>query len=225
MPALTRDFTITIRKSAAILLAAICLSNASSPTQAAAQAANTSPITQSSMPAPSLPSLLAQIDQTAQSAALDIAKLRIEKWKADNNSKQQSQSNAESLQRNLSNALPTLTAGVRAAPQALAPNFKLYRNLTALYDVLAGLTESAGAFGPNQEFDSLKQATDAFDGYRRSLGDYLETLTAAKDSELARLARPQQPATASRPKKIIVDNEPSPASSKKKSKKKVATPP
>ena len=215
-----------VRKFAAtkiLLFAVICLSLVANHGQAAAQAATTSPIAQSSNSITSLQPLLAQIDQTAQSAALDIAKLRIEKWKADNNSKQQAQANADSLQRNLSNALPTLTAGVRAAPQALAPTFKLYRNLTALYDVLAGLTESAGAFGPNQEFDSLKQATEAFDGYRRSLGDYLETLAAAKDSELVRLARPQQAVTTT-PRKIIVDNAPSPATSKKKSKKKVSTP-
>lgn len=168
-----------------------------------------------------LQSVLAQIDQSAQSAALDIAKLRIEKWKADSNSKQQAQSNADSLQRNLSNALPTLTSGVRTSPQAFAPTFKLYRNLTALYDVLSGLTESAGAFGPNQDFDSLKQDAEAFDGYRRSLGDYIETLAAKKDSDLTRVARPQQPVS-SAPKKVIVDNDPTPV--KKKTKKKAPPP-
>src|SRR4051794_21501404 len=125
--------------------------------------------------AANLQGMLVQIDQSAQQAALDIAKLRIEKWKADGNSKQQAQGNAESLQRNLTNALPGMTSAVRGAPQALAPAFKLYRNLSALYDVLTGLTESAGAFGPQQDFDALKQQTEAFDNYRRSLGDYLES--------------------------------------------------
>src|SRR5437899_10752157 len=86
--------------------------------------------------------ILAKIDQTAQAAALDIAKLRIEKWKTDSKDKQQAQSNADSLQRNMTAALPTLTAGVRSAPQDFAANFKLYRNLNALYDVLKSLTES-----------------------------------------------------------------------------------
>ena len=87
--------------------------------------------------------MLAQIDESAQQAAMEIGRLRIEKWKTDSNSKQQAQANADSLQRNLTSALPAITAGVRAAPQALAPSFKLYRNLSALYDVLAGLAESA----------------------------------------------------------------------------------
>jgi hypothetical protein len=172
----------------------------------------------------SLEPILAQIDQSAQSAALDIAKLRIEKWKVDSNSKNQAQANAESLQRNLSNALPTLTSGVRAAPQSLAPTFKLYRNLTALYDVLSALTESAGAFGPGQEFDALREHVGEFEGYRRSLGDYLETLTAAKDSELLRAARAPQRATSSVPKKVISDEDTPPATStsKKKAKKKTS---
>jgi hypothetical protein len=176
--------------------------------------------------AASLQGMLAQIDQSAQQAALDIAKLRIEKWKADGNSKQQAQGNAESLQRNLTNALPGMTSAVRAAPQALAPAFKLYRNLSALYDVFTGLTESAGAFGPQQDFDALKQQTEAFDNYRRSLGDYLESLTAQRDSDLARAARVQQQAPAVVPKKIISDEDTPPPTTKKKStKKKSTTPP
>src|SRR5947209_5670913 len=174
--------------------------------------------------AANLQPMLAQIDHSAQQAALELAKLRIEKWKADNNSKQQAQGNAESLQRNLTNALPGMTSAVRAAPQSLAPAFKLYRNLSALYDVLTGLTESAGAFGPQQDFDALKQQTDAFDNYRRSLGDYLESLTAQKDSELARSVRTQQQAPTVVPKKIISDED-TPTPTKKKTTKKKATPP
>src|SRR5436190_22424255 len=98
---------------------------------------------------------ISKVEQTAQAAALDIAKLRIEKWKMDSKDKQQVQSDADSVQRNLTAALPTLTAGVRSAPQDVAANFKLYRNLNALYDVMKSLTESAGAFGPKQDFESL----------------------------------------------------------------------
>src|SRR5437879_4121121 len=94
-----------------------------------------------------LQNTLAKVDQSAQAAAMDIARLRIEKWKADSSEKRQAQSNAESLQRNMTAALPTLTSAVRTAPQDMAANFKLYRNLSALNDVLKSLTESAGAFG------------------------------------------------------------------------------
>jgi hypothetical protein len=169
---------------------------------------------------------LAKIDQTAQAAALDIAKLRVEKWKTDSKNKQQAQSDADSIQRNVTAALPTLTSGVRSAPQDIAANFKLYRNLNALYDVLKSLTESAGAFGPKQDFESLAEYTQSFDEYRRSMGDYMENLASAKETELNRLrsqARALQ-TPAPPPKKVIIDDDE--ASPKKKStKKKPATAP
>src|SRR5437879_6356027 len=136
-----------------------------------AQAAQ--PTTQAGPIAVDLQNTLAKIDQTAQAAALDVAKLRIEKWKADSRDKQQLQANADSLQRNITTALPTLTAAVRSAPQDVAANFKLYRNLNALNDVLRTLTESAGAIGPKQDFQALAEYGQAFDECRRSLGDYM----------------------------------------------------
>ncbi len=132
-------------------------------------------------------SLISRIDQTAQAAALDIARLRIERWKTEKDVRAQSQANSDSISRNLSNALPTLTSAVRTSPQDFAANFKLYRNLNALYDVMKSLTESAGAFGPKEDYQSIGQYTASIDEYRRSLGDYLENLSAAKDQELVKL--------------------------------------
>jgi hypothetical protein len=174
-----------------------------------------------------LQSTLAKIDQSAQSAALDIAKLRVDKWKADSSEKRQAQSNAESLQRNMTAALPTLTSAVRAAPQDVAANFKLYRNLSALNDVLKSLTESAGAFGPKQDFETLAQYTQSFDDYRRTLGDYVENLAATKEAELNRLrsqVRAAQSAPAPPPKKVIVDDDQPAPKKKANTKKKPATP-
>jgi hypothetical protein len=174
------------------------------------------------VPRPDVQSLVARIDQTAQSAAMDLARMRIEKWKTDRDMKQQSQANSDSVSRNLMSALPALTAAVRNSPQDFAANFKLYRNLNALYDVMKSLTESAGAFGPKEDFQTIGQVTNSIDEYRRALGDYLENLSAAKDQELARLrggSRPGQSATGKSKKIIIDDNAPV----KKKKKKPVAS--
>jgi hypothetical protein len=170
-----------------------------------------------------IPNLLAKVDETSQSAALDIAKLRIEKWKADSSDKQQAQTDADSVQRNLTQALPGMTAAVRNAPQDLAANFKLYRNLNALYDVMKTLTEASAAFGPKQDYQTLAQYSDTIDGYRRNLADYLETLAATKDAELTRLRSQARPAQAAAPtKKVIIDdNAPAP---KKTAKKKTKPP-
>src|ERR1700737_4881056 len=50
--------------------------------------------------------LLAQLEEASQAAQLDLAKLRVERWKTDSGSKRQAQGNAESIQRNLQSALP-----------------------------------------------------------------------------------------------------------------------
>lgn len=156
----------------------------------------------------SLQSVLSEIEVFAQDSALTLAKLRIEKWKVDGDFKEQSQQNSDSLQRNLTAALPTLTQAVRVAPTDIAANFKLYRNLNALYDVMEGLAESAGSFGPKSEFEALSQHTASLDQFRRQLGDYIEGLTSQQQAELNRLrgGSTSSASKSSRTKKIIVDD-------------------
>jgi len=163
----------------------------------------------------SMAPVLADLDRlqaAALQASLDLGNMRIEKWKADGNTKQQAQANADSVQRNLTTALPALISNVRSAPQDVSAQFKLYRNLNALYDVFASLTESAGAFGQRSDYDALAQQLGVMDSVRRSLGDELEKLTSSNQLELNQLrtqvhALKQQAAAATTPpKKVIVDD-------------------
>ncbi len=92
-------------------------------------------------PSTALPAALAgdldRLQAAAAQTTSDISRMRIDKWKTDGDSKKEEQSNANSLQRNLSSALPGLISNYRADPQNLNTGFKLYRNLNALYDVLS----------------------------------------------------------------------------------------
>src|ERR1017187_9876031 len=158
-------------------------------------------------------SVLPDLDRlraVASQATLDLGHLRIDKWKADANSKQQAQANADSIQRNLTSALPVLIDAVRSAPQDLNAEFKLYRNLNALYDVFAFLTEGTGAFGPKGDYEALAQQLVTFDSVRRTLGDALEQLTFSTQSEVVHLRGQvrayQQAAAAAPPKKVVVDD-------------------
>jgi peptidoglycan hydrolase CwlO-like protein len=186
------------------------------------QTAPTSP-SNAALPA-NLSSDLDRLQAAASQANVEIAHMRIEKWKADNGSKQQAQANADSLQRNLTSALPGLISNFRAAPQDLTAGFKLYRNLNALYDVLSSFTEATGAFGPKNEYEALGQQLDVVDSVRRNLGDNLEALTVSTQSEMSQLRNQvhvlQQAAVPPAPaKKVVVDNaEPAkkPATHKKK---------
>ncbi len=167
---------------------------------------------------------LDSLQTAASQAATEIAHLRIEKWKADGESKRQAQSNAASIQRNLTSALPGLIDGVRSAPHDLNAAFRLYRNLNALYNVFGSLTESAGAFGPDSEYEALTRQLQIIDSVRRDLGDALDRLTAATQAELTQLrsqakAQQQPVATPAAPKRVVIDeNAPTQKSSHKKKK-------
>jgi hypothetical protein len=154
--------------------------------------------------------LLSQLEQATQATQLDLAKLRIEKWKIDSSSKHQAQTNVESVQRNLQSALPEIVAQLRASPENLTSTFKLYRNLDALYDVLGAVAESAGAFGTKDEYQSLGNDLNDFERSRRSFADRMESLAGAKEGELARLRTAlanAQAAVKTEPlKKVIVDD-------------------
>jgi hypothetical protein len=171
--------------------------------------------------------LLSRIQQETQGLNSDVGKLRVEKWKADSSAKQQASENVASIQRNVTAALPELVNSVSSAPQSLAANFKVYRNLNALYDVVSSLAESTGAFGKREEYDSLAPHVSALDDLRRSYADSLQQMAANADTSIVAGQRAQAAAAAAAqqpPKKIIVDDSaPTPPAKKKKATTKKST--
>jgi hypothetical protein len=175
--------------------------------------------------------LLSQLEQTSQSIQRDLSGLRIEKWKTDTNSKHGSQADVASIQRNLQTALPEIVSTLRKSPDSLPLTFKLYRNVDALYDVFASLTESTGAFGPRDDYQALQNDLNALESSRRMFADRMETLADSKESELSKLRADLQTArapekVAAPPKKTVVDDtEPPKPPAKKKPLHKVTKPP
>ena len=178
----------------------------------------------SSAPMSSVLSDLDRLQSAASQTTLDLGHMRIDKWKVDGESKRQAQANADSVQRNLTSALPGLIDAVRSAPQDLTAEFKLYRNLNALYDVFGSLTEAAGAFGPRSDYEALTQQLETIDSVRRNLGDAIEQLTSSTQSELSQLRSQirtyqQAAAAAPPPKKVVVDDTEPPKKTVHKKKK------
>jgi hypothetical protein len=177
--------------------------------------------------------LLTQLEGTSKTSQADLTKLRIERWKTDGSTKKQSLSDVDSIQRNLQSALPEMIGQLRGAPEDLSATFKLYRNLDALYNVMSGVVESAGAFGPKDDFQALSNDLSAFEASRKQFAERMNTLAASKEQEIVRLradlkaAQAAIPATL--PKKTVVDDtEPAKKPAVKKKpvpKKPVATPP
>jgi DNA repair exonuclease SbcCD ATPase subunit len=166
--------------------------------------------------------LLSQLEQTSQATQLDLAKLRIERWKTDANTKRSTQTDVESIQRNLQNALPEIVTQLRNSAEDLATTFKLYRNLDALYGVLGSVVESAGAFGSRDDFQSLQNDLTALERARHSFADRMDTLASLKEGELARLRaqvqtlQAAQTAASPPPKKVVVDDTEAPKKTVKK---------
>lgn len=212
---------------AVLLFAAAALAQVGTNTQARPLAPPPTGITTA---APAADPVLLQLTQVAQATNADIARLRIDRWKTDGSSKQQAQTNADALQRNLQQALPGLVLAAQSAPADVGPRFKLYRNVDALYDVLTTLAQAASAFSKD-EADSQSLARDAqqLDTLRHQLADRLEAMTTQRDAEMARLRAVEQRAAAAAaqpPKKIVIDDNESPKkpAHKKVVKKKAATP-
>jgi hypothetical protein len=134
-----------------------------------------------------LNSTLSALQNAAQQTTLDLARLRVDKWKTDGGSKEQIQANVQSLESNMTNALPGMIAAVRSSPTSLTANLKLYRDLNVLYDVLGPLADSAGAFGNRDEYQSLSADAQLLEANRRSIADYMEGLAAFQEAELSRL--------------------------------------
>src|SRR5512146_2677304 len=154
--------------------------------------------------------LMSQLESTATASASDLSRLRINKWKAPGSAKQQSESNRQSILRNLETALPGMISAVRANPDDIAASFTLYRNLDALYDVFSSVAESAGAFGPRDDYQPLANDLNSIEQIRRDLADRISTLASSKETELARLRNEvraaQAAAQAAPPKKVIIDD-------------------
>lgn len=169
---------------------------------------------------------LGQLDQTARQTELDLGRLRVDKWKTDGSTKDQTRDNVESLRKNLTAALPALMQQVQSNPSSVGAAVKLYRNLNVVYDVLASVTESAGAFGSKDDYQALANDVSNLDNVRRNIADQLETMASSQDAAYARLATQvraqQQAAAAAPPKKVIVDDE-APAKKTVRKKKKAAT--
>jgi hypothetical protein len=154
--------------------------------------------------------LLSQLEAASKNIQADLVKMRIERWKTDSSYKRQSLANVDSVQRNLQDALPEMIAQVRAAPEDVPAAFKLYRNLDALYDVLGTVTESTGAFGLKDDFQSLSNDLSSLETVRKAFAERIQNLASSKEAEIARLRTDlkaaQAAVPAAPPKKTVVDD-------------------
>ena len=179
-----------------------------------------------------LNTILSQIQQVTSAVGANIGHLRIEKWKADVDQKRQSQQVAESLQKNIANAVPGMISAVQASKGSVLTSFKLYHNLNVVYENLIYLADVTGSLGKREEFEPLNSDIVALEAARKNLSAYIED--AAIKMEAANrqaatgtvpLQARQGPGTPVPGKKVVIDDDESaPKKPAKPTKKKTSTP-
>jgi hypothetical protein len=214
------NFTFTLRPA---FLGAVALIASIAVAQVPASN-NSTPVSYSSIS--ELNTILGNLKQASQNTQNDLSHLRIQRWKTDSNTKRQTESDTESVLRNLQNALPEILTQLQNAPENVAITFKTYRNLDALYDVLTSIVESAGAFGGKEEFRSLSNDLNALDNSRHAVADRMDKLASAKEIEIGELRVALQNARAAIPAKktVVDDTEPAPKKTTPTRKKAVPKP-
>ena len=121
-----------------------------------------------------LNAILLQIQQATSSTSVNIGKLRIERWKTDSEQKRQLQEIAESLQKNIANAIPGMINDVQASRGGVLSSFKLYHNLNVVYENLSYLADVAGGLGKKEEFEPLAADAASLESARKNLSLYIE---------------------------------------------------
>jgi hypothetical protein len=132
---------------------------------------------------------LSQINQT-------IAGLNISRWKAPGEVRSATQQNADSIQRDLSGALPGLLSTADAAPASVSAVFPVYRNIDALYDVLLRISETAELAAPPNDISSLSSALSKLESARTDLANAILNASKNTETEVVKLQASIQQAAA-----------------------------
>lgn len=184
-----------------------------------------------------LNSSLTDLDRVAMSTYADISALNIDRWSGQwrpgflrSTRQKEAEHTAESVKRNLSDALPTLIADVRTTHGSVTSTFRLYHDLTLVGEAMDSLVSTAKFEGHQHESRGLVADCAELSRIRRNLTSYIEARAVTMDSRAATLAsyspapRPRPPAVRKividdmsqtvpppAPRKIIVDDDPQPA--------------
>jgi hypothetical protein len=199
---------------AAVVVLSFCLGLCALPAVAAAPQAAQS----------DLNTTLTELQRIASATNADISNLRIDKWgagwkvwKGHGGQKKDDMGHmAATLQKNLTNAMPSLVHDVQNARGNISTTFKLYRDVDVVFDYLGKLADAAEANGKKEEYQPLSEDVAAFEGVRAKLSTYIEQAAASLESTGKLPAMSASSHTPGQlPKKIVVD---APAARKTKKK-------
>jgi hypothetical protein len=213
---------LSFRIPLAALVASLLLASQPLTLPAAAQAANPAqPRTQASL---ALGNALQQVNIAVARLGRALSSINVPKWKAPGDVRQTTQSDVDSMQRDVSDTLPAIVNTALADPAKVSPAFSVYRNVDALYDVLLRVSETAQLAGASRDASLLEDQRSALEDSRTQLGAALLQSAQAQDAEVVHLrstavaaAPPPKPAA-----KTVIDD--GPVTKAKPAKKRVHKP-
>jgi hypothetical protein len=175
-----------------------------------AQPANPAqPRTQASL---ALGNALQQVSIASAHLRRALDSINVPKWKAPGDIRQTTESDVDSMRRDVSDTLPNLINSALGDPAKVSPAFSVYRNVDALYDVLLRVSETAQLAGSN-DARLLEEQRSTLEDARTQLGAALLQSAQAQDAEVVHLrtaavaAPPPAP-----PAKTVIDDGPATAS-------------
>jgi len=113
-----------------------------------------------------------------------LATLRPDKWKISGAITQETQANITSIQNDLQTTLPPLLAVADQHPGSVAQVLPVYRNISALYDVVLRVTQVSVLAAPSQQSNALQQTIAGLESSRRELADRLQSAALTQNQQI-----------------------------------------
>ena len=160
---------------------------------------------------------LTNLEHAASATNSDIARMRIDKWGAGwkpgflggNSHTKEAEQTALSIRRNLVGALPGLIGDVRDSHGSMTATFKLYDDLSVLFETLGSLLSAADSYGRKDEYRQLAQDFSTLSHIRRHLSSYIQMKAAALEGTSVTTSASSRGSRATRGSKVrtISDDE------------------
>ena len=116
-----------------------------------------------------------------------LTTLHPEKWKLPSPISQETQANLNSIRGDLQTTLPPLVATADQHPGAIAEALPVFRNISALYDVLLRVTQVAILTAPPPQGTALQQLLIGLEVSKRQLGDALQASASNQNQQIVDL--------------------------------------
>lgn len=141
-----------------------------------------------------------------------VSQININHWKLSKSWKVQLQSDADSIQQDLSHQLPDLFQQADASPAALDAQMRVMQNVDALYDVLVRLTMAANLTDKKSDAAMLNNSLERLESARKAATAQMVREAALQNRQLVQMqARVQENASgrdsSSHVKTIVVNND------------------